>query len=226
MSRGKKGHFEYNISLMWIWGFPDSSVGKESCLQWGRPWFNSCVRKICWRSNRLPTSVFLGFPCNSAGKESACNEGDLGLIPGLGRSPGEGKGYPLQHSGLENSMDCIVHGVAKHWTQLSHFHLQCEYTQCKTSKYIYGTYRITKIVEKSAKMVKNLPCHFHLLTEWEAIKWVRILKISIINKDQKLLIDLILVCMEEIFFWWAHKIFVKFNHILRHKYSFFFLNLR
>ena len=49
----------------------------------------------------------------SAGKESACNMGDLGLIPGLGRSPGEGNGYPLQYSGLENFMDCIVHGVAK-----------------------------------------------------------------------------------------------------------------
>ena len=50
---------------------------------------------------------------SSAGKESTCNEGDLGLIPGLGRSPGEGKGHPLQYSGLENSMDCIVHGVTK-----------------------------------------------------------------------------------------------------------------
>ena len=55
-------------------------------------------------------------------KESACNAGDLGLIPGLGRSPGEGKGYPLQYSGLENSMDCIVHGVAKGQTRLSDFH--------------------------------------------------------------------------------------------------------
>ena len=62
------------------------------------------------------------FPCGSAGKESACNEGDLGLIPGLGRSPGEGKGYPLQESSLENSMDCIVHGVAKSWAQLSDFY--------------------------------------------------------------------------------------------------------
>ena len=52
----------------------------------------------------------------SAGEESICNVGDLGWIPGLGRSPGEGKGYPLQHCGLENSMDCIVHGVAKSWT--------------------------------------------------------------------------------------------------------------
>ena len=71
------------------------------------------VRKIPWRRNRLPTPVFLGFPCGSAGKESACSEGDLGLIPGMGRSPGEGNGYPLQYSGLENFMDCIVLGVTK-----------------------------------------------------------------------------------------------------------------
>ena len=58
----------------------------------------------------------MGFPGGSVNKESACNEGDLGLIPGLGRSPGEGKGYPLQHSCLENSMDCIGHGFAKSWT--------------------------------------------------------------------------------------------------------------
>ena len=72
--------------------------------------------------DRLLTPVFLGFPCDSAGEETACNAGDLGSIPGLGRSPGEGKGYPLQHSGLENSMDCIVHGVTKSWTRLSDFH--------------------------------------------------------------------------------------------------------
>ena len=66
--------------------------------------------------DRLPTPVFLGFPCDSAGKESACNVGDLGLIPVLERY---GKGYPLQYSGLENSMDCTVHGVAKSWMQLS-----------------------------------------------------------------------------------------------------------
>ena len=78
--------------------------------------------EICWRRDRLPTAVFLGFPGGSTGKESACNAGDLGSIPGLGRSPGEGKGYPLQYSGLENSMDCIVHGVAKNQTQLSDFH--------------------------------------------------------------------------------------------------------
>ena len=53
------------------------------------------------------------------GKDSTSNVGNLGLIPGLGRSPGEGKGYTLQYSGLEHSMDCIAHGVAKSWTRLS-----------------------------------------------------------------------------------------------------------
>ena len=64
----------------------------------------------------------LEYPCGSAGKESACNAGDLGSIPGLGRSPGEGKDYPLQYSGLENSTDRIVHSVAKSRTPLSDFH--------------------------------------------------------------------------------------------------------
>ena len=64
----------------------------------------------------------MGFPGGSAGKESACNAGDLGSIPGLGRSPGKGNGYPLQYSGLENSMDYIVHGITKSRTRLSDFH--------------------------------------------------------------------------------------------------------
>ena len=91
-------------------------------LQFRRPWFNSWVRKIPWRRDRLPTPVFLGFPCSSFGKDSLCNVGDLGLIPGLGRTPGEGKGYPLQYSDLENSMDCIVHGISKSRTRLNDFH--------------------------------------------------------------------------------------------------------
>ena len=65
---------------------------------------------------------FMGFPGGSAGKESACNVGVLGSIPGLGRSPGEENGHPLQCPGLENSMACIVHGVAKSRTRLSDFH--------------------------------------------------------------------------------------------------------
>ena len=68
---------------------------------------------VRWRRDRLLTPVFLGFPGGSAGKESTCNVGDLGLIPGLGRSLGEGNGYPLQFSGLENSMDSISMGLQK-----------------------------------------------------------------------------------------------------------------
>ena len=62
------------------------------------------------------------FPCGSAGKQSTCNAGDLDSIPGLERSPGVGKSYPLQYSGLENSMDCTVHGVTKSRTWPSDFH--------------------------------------------------------------------------------------------------------
>ena len=83
--------------------------------------FHPWVAKTPWRRDRLPTPVFLGFPGDSASKESVCNVGDLSSIPGLGRPPEEGKGYPLQYSGLKNSMDYIVHGVTKSWTQLSDF---------------------------------------------------------------------------------------------------------
>ena len=70
--------------------------------------------------------MIMGFPCGFADKESAYNAGDLGSVSGLGRSAGEGKGYPLQYSGLENSMDYIAHGVTKSRTRLGkfHFHFQ------------------------------------------------------------------------------------------------------
>ena len=65
---------------------------------------------------------FSYFPASSVSKESACNAGDPGSIPGWGRSPGEEIGYPLQYSNLENSMDCIVHGVTESWTGMSDFY--------------------------------------------------------------------------------------------------------
>ena len=79
---------------------------------------NSWVGKIPWRRDRLPTPVFLGFPSGSDGKESACNVGDLGSIPELGRSPGGGHDDPFQYSCLENphgqwSLGATVHGVEK-----------------------------------------------------------------------------------------------------------------
>ena len=64
----------------------------------------------------------MGFPDSSVGKESASNAGDPGSIPGSGKSPGEGIGYPHQYSGLENSMDCIVLAVSKSQTRLNDFH--------------------------------------------------------------------------------------------------------
>ena len=79
--------------------------------------------RIAWRSNfPQQRQLLLGFPHSSVVKASACNARDTGSILGLGRSPGEGKGYPFQYTGLENSMDLIIHGVTKSWTWLSDFH--------------------------------------------------------------------------------------------------------
>ena len=74
----------------------------------------------------------MGFPCGSAGKKSTCNVGDLGSAPGLGKS-GVGKDYPLQYSGLENSMDCIVHGVTKSRARLSNFDFHFTLMSCLKS---------------------------------------------------------------------------------------------
>ena len=114
--RCKGWHPSNNIALGGNLGLPWLLSWQRIHLQYRRLQFDS------WR-DRLPTPVFLGFPCGSAGQESAHSVGDLGSIPGLGRSPGEGKGSPLQCSGLENSMDCIAHGVTKNQTRLSDFHL-------------------------------------------------------------------------------------------------------
>ena len=98
----------------------------------------------------------MGFPDGSAGKESACNVGDLGSVPGLGRSPGEGKGYPFQYSGLENSMDCIVHGVTKSQTQLSNFHFRGEAPQNDSQKgkqqgFLNTCFLVSADIKKSPK---------------------------------------------------------------------------
>ena len=84
-------------------------------------WSHSSKIYITYNLNYIHT--YMGFSCDSAGKESACNAGEMGSNPGLGRSTGEGKGYPLQYSGLENSLDCLVHGVAKSRTWLSNVHI-------------------------------------------------------------------------------------------------------
>ena len=97
----------------------------------------------------------MGFPGDLADKESACNKGDLGSIPGLGRSPGERKGYPLQYSALENSIDCIVHGVTKNLTRPSDFHLVDEniiFKSLKILKTMYNTRILFLGVKERKKM--------------------------------------------------------------------------
>ena len=79
--------------------------------------------------------------------------GDLVSIPGLGRSPGEGKGYPLQYSGLEDSMNCIVHGIAKSWTQLSDFH--CHFSDGITQTFIPEGPDSVGIISSQANMATH-----------------------------------------------------------------------
>ena len=111
----------------------------------------------------IASLLTLGFPSGSAGKKSACNVGDLGSIPGLGRSLGERKGYPLQYSGLENSTDCIVHGVAKSRTRLSNFHFHFSLTLIT----IHLSLFLSRVITKSCKTLFNIfptfpsaPCAF------------------------------------------------------------------
>ena len=99
----------FKCTFQWVL----TTVIPEQLSSWSRSWtFPSLV----------PCTHYQGFPWGSAGKESACIAGDLGLIPGLWRSPGEGKGYTLQYSGLENSIEYTVRGVAKSRTRLSDVH--------------------------------------------------------------------------------------------------------
>ena len=110
--------------MLWLeYGWKGRDVWSEIWEVSRRPRFDSWVRKIHWRRDWLPTPIFLGIPGGSAGKESTCSAGDLGSVPGLGRSPGEGKGYPLQYSGLEKSMDYNPWGLkSRIWLSSFHFH--------------------------------------------------------------------------------------------------------
>ena len=98
------------------------SAGKESTCNAADPSSIPGSGRSPWRRDRLPPPVFLGFPDGSVDKESPCNPGELFSINGLVRSHVGVHGNPLQYSGLENSMDCIVHGIPKSWTQLNDFH--------------------------------------------------------------------------------------------------------
>ena len=125
MSDSSPPHGLQPTRLLHPWEFPGKSTGvgwplpspgrKARSLQReeiGRKCQTLFISLLSGR-RRQTTSHMFGFPGGSAGKESPCNAGDPSSIPGLGRSPGEGKVYPLQYSGLENSMDCIVHKVVR-----------------------------------------------------------------------------------------------------------------
>ena len=125
---------------------------------WGKvDTYGSAPSLFTWNYHNIVNCLYPQyFPCGSAGKESACNAGDLGSIPGLGRSPGEGKGYPIQYSGLENSVDCIVHGVAKSQTWQSDFHFHFPIQNKKWKKESH-TIRPNLYVESKTKQnEKNL----------------------------------------------------------------------
>ena len=115
--------FSSPLNLGWFWpteGFPHTSVGKESICKAGEPGLIPGLGRSLGEGIGYPLQY--SWASLSVGKEFACNVRDLGLMPRLGRSPGEGIGYPLQYSGVENSMDCIVHGLAKSWTWSINFH--------------------------------------------------------------------------------------------------------
>ena len=97
-------------------GAPSPSEGMGTRHTFHPPWYfhiDICIYTSYKIYLFICIFTYVGFPDNSVGKQSACNAGDPRWIPGLGRSPGEGIGYPLQYSGLENSMHCTVHGVTK-----------------------------------------------------------------------------------------------------------------
>ena len=110
----------------------------SSTLAWRIPWteepgrLQSMGMQRVWHNGANNTSYFnQGFPGGSAGKESICNAGNLGSIPGLGGSPREGNSYPVQYSGMENSMDCIIHGATNSWTtQMVNTEIEIDYTLC------------------------------------------------------------------------------------------------
>jgi len=150
--------------------------------------------------NTRPLYLPPGFPCGLAGKESACSAGDLGLIPGSGRSPGEGKGYSLQYSGLENSMDCIIHGVAKSQTWLSNFHslicLPPEKLVCRSrsNRTRHGTMDWFQVGKGVGQGCILSPCFFNFYAEYimwnagldKALAEIKIAGINTVTSDMQM----------------------------------------
>ena len=175
----------------WTWVWADSGswwwTGRPGVLQ-----STGSQRVGHYWATELNWKLTKGFPCGSAGKKSACNVGDLGLIPGLGRSPGEGKGYPLQCSGLENPVDCIciAHGVTESWTWLRDSHLTTKAKKTNTPQWNHFLFWIQ--IQQSKKL---LPTGSHIsyqdfqifIWAWEAASFPNIMfNITLKNKMERL----------------------------------------
>ena len=145
----------------------------------------------------------MGFPGGSAGKESACKARDLGSVPGLGRSPAEGKGYPLQYSGLENSMDCVVHGVAKSQTWLSNFHftsmkliqIRCQKSSIDNLRWARNVeWRVSQAWGRGEDLLKEREPLCEMICLWKTVlvvTWGQIIKVKtesqvLISPEQRL----------------------------------------
>ena len=134
-------YFVYSFIPQWIFGsFPLIGYHEQCCDEY---LYEGFIVDICLHSGGVPRHEIADFLDSSVGKESACNVGDLGSIPGLGRSPGEGKGYLLQYSGLENSIDCIAHGVAKSRTRLSNFYLLTYANSIRSCQTVFQSFCIS-----------------------------------------------------------------------------------
>ena len=139
------------------------SLGWEDPLEKGMATHSSI---LAWRISWI---VYKGFPCGSDGKEMTCNVGGLGSIPGLGRSPGKGKGYALQYTRLENSMNCIVHRIAKSQTQLRDFYLHLQEffssVQFSSVQFISVAQSCQTLCDPMNRSIAGLPVH-HPLPEF------------------------------------------------------------
>ena len=118
----------------------------------------------------------MGFPCGSVGKESTCNVGEMDSIPGLGRYPGEGKGYPLQYSGLENSMECTVHGFAKSQDTTE----QRSLTQPLSAFWVYGRAFLRKFIPKKNLMLTHGLVLWLLSTSIMVSRFILIVDVSVV----------------------------------------------
>ena len=170
------------------------------CLEWNK---KSISWEVTWNNGV--------FPCGSAGKESTCNARDLGLISGLQRSPGEGNGYPLQYSGLENYMGCIVHEVAKSQTQLNDFHFQFQWGQSlKASIKMNETIgsSLSKNVERKEVVIRDwflsLWCRFSNFEWWWHSRWgCECSKVLMVRKGLMIIVYIYwwLIINQGVFYW-------------------------